>query len=251
MTTPRLSGFPISVVDIQSESLALLIGAVFTLTFLAAFAITCLMVFKRVFKRRPGPNGASSMWEFDLSGRLPVSKSSSDRIANVTAAALSRPELTPEKQERLDRMARTRLILVRVYRVVMIAVGLVGLAGAAFLFQGATPANMQALPASIILLLSLGSLLNGLIPRQSITGKVPRLDTGLLDRVHVQVTKPEPVTIQWTDFDLVRTAELFRQGWSAADVSRAVYPGYDGLGEFEKRAVQSTLENAVKRSKLR
>lgn len=241
---PWLANLPLAVVEIRGDPAWLwLIGAVFVFTIL----LVCLIAYLLLAKRKPGPQGAST-WEFNLGGRLPVSKATFDRISNATATAVSKPEVAPEKLARLDGLARTRGTFVKVYRGLMIAVGLVGLGVAVSLFRDATPGNMLGLPAAIVLLLSLGALLSGLIPSRSIVGVEP-IDSGLLDRIDVQVTRQQPLTVSLSAWDLQRVTESLRQGLSIADGARLVYPGYDRLDDFGKRALESALEQSVKKAR--
>ena len=107
----------------------------------------------------------------------------------------------------------------------MIAVGLAALTAAVLLLRSHTPANMNGLPGGIILLLSLGALLNGLIPGPSIKPVDPLNNDQrdqIKNKIKVQVTTAEPLTVAVTENQLRRGAEMIRQGVSPEDAARAV-----------------------------
>ena len=235
-----------AVVEIGPQLIWLVVGAVFVLTFL----VVCAVAFKLTVKKEPGPPGSSS-FRINLGGKLPVSSQAGfERLGEFTAAALSRPELTPEKRAGLERLGNVRDKLDRVRRGILTTVGLAGLAGAWLLYSQATPANMLLLPAGIVFLLSLGALISGMFPRRSIVAG-GEIDPALLDKIQVQVSRPETLTVQLTDEDLLQASDMLRQGWSWDDVSRAMHPGYDGLGDVEKQAVQAALQQAIRKAAAR
>ena len=133
----------------------------------------------------------------------------------------------------------------------MIAVGLVGLIGAALLLRSHTPANMNGLPGGIILLLSLGALLNGLIPGPSIKPVEP-LDKDLRDQIRnkikVQVTTAEPLTVALNENQLRRAAEMVRQGVSPEEAARAVAAAYDSLSEADQQAIAAAVAHYLRRN---
>jgi len=241
----RARGMPplLAVVDLGGDPRWLwVIAGAFVLTLLAVCGIAYLLLARRT-SHSPG----SSTWQLNALSRSPVSKGAVDLISQTVALGMSRPKLTPETRARVDALATSRGTFVTIYRVLMIAVGLVGLTAAAFLARSHTPANMNLLPGGILALLSLGALLNGLIPGPSIVGVEP-IDPDLLDKIQIKVTPGSPLTISLSESDVQQAAEALRQGLSIADAARAVYPGYDRLGELEQRALESALEHAVKAS---
>jgi hypothetical protein len=155
----------VAIVEIDSGPLVLIISCVFIVAFIVVCAIAYLLLAKG--------QSTESAWHLQFRGRVPVSKPTFERIATATAAAMRTPDVSATTRARLDALAGTRRTFVVVYRTVMIAVGLVGLTGAALLLRSHTPANMNGLPGGIILLLSLGALLNGLIPGPSIKPEEP------------------------------------------------------------------------------
>ena len=141
---------PVFLVDIGGDPILLLIAVVFVVTFLTVCAVAWVMLAKR------DTNGQSTTRKFQLRSHLPVSKPTFERIADGTAAALARPQITESTRARLNQLERARGVFVSVYRVLFIGVGLAGLIGGMLLLKSHTPANMFGLPGGIIVLLSLG-----------------------------------------------------------------------------------------------
>ena len=226
-----------------SDSVPILVGGVFVVTFVLVCAVAYV-----VLRRWSADSSRPSTWHFSLGKRLPVSKRTFDFVSRQAAAAISTPEVSPEIRGRLEGLARLRRTFVAVFRVIMIAVGLIGLAGAAALFQTHTPGNMHGLPAAIILLLALGALLSGLIPPPSVAPDMQPIDRRLLEKIKVRVTTSEPRSISLTAADLKRAAALVRQGRDISDAARAAYSDYDALDELEKRAMESMLARAIEKA---
>jgi hypothetical protein len=231
----------LAVVDLGGDPRWLgVIAGVFVLTFLAVCGIAYLLLARRT---RHSPGG--STWQFNMQGQVPVSKGAVDLISKAAAVGMSRPELTPGTRARLGAMAGSRGTFVTIYRVLMIAIGLIGLTAAGFLIRAHTPGNQYLLPGGILALLSLGALLNGLIPGPSIVPVEP-LEPDLFDNIKVEVTTGSPLTISLSELDIQQAAHALRQGLSITDAARAVHEGYDQLDEVEKRAFESALEQAVR-----
>ena len=229
-------------VDIGRDLAWLLIIAVFIVTFLVVCAIA-YVIFSSKHRAERGTHRIS------FSSRLPVSKSVFDSIVKTAAAAVSKPEIAPSTRTRLDELAASaRPRFERFYRVVMIAIGFVGLTAAIALFRAHTPANMYGLPAGIILLLSLGALLNGLVPGPSIVPDVEPIDPRLLDKIKVQIRRDEPLTVSLSESDVQRASNLLRQGVPIAAAARAIYAHYDELQQSEQRAFESALRQSVKQA---
>ena len=230
----------LAVVEIGSDptTLLLIVGV-----FLATFILVAVAAYWLVRQSHPGPQGTTT-WRLDVSQRLPVSRRTFDQLASVTDAALSRPQVTPETRRSLDRLAGARKTFVSFYRITMIAIGLFGVGVSVLWFREADSANMMGLPAAIVLLLSLGAILNGLIPSRTVDPIDP-IDPALLDKIDVQVST-RPLTVELDESDLRRAADMRRHGSSSDEVARAVYPGYDGADEFTRKAVRTMLEQALK-----
>lgn len=231
-----------SVVEIGDDPMLLLVAGVFILAFAAVCAVAYVLLAKR------HPTGGPTTWKVERQGRLPVSKETFNRIAEGTAAAVARPEMSDATRAQFDQLDRARGIFVSVYRIVFITVGLAGLVGGILLLRSHTPANMLGLPGGIVVLLSLGALLKGLVPGPSVTPMEP-LDRKYLDqlkeKIRVQVITPDPLTVRLGEPELRKASEMLRQGLPIADVVRAVYPAYEGLSDFEKRAIESAIREAT------
>jgi len=231
-----------AIVEIDGP-LFLIIGGVFIVVFVVVSALAYLLLAKG--------RSTQSGWHLNFRGRLPVSKPTFERMTAATAAARRVPDVSATTRARLDTLAGSRKTFVAVYRTVMIAVGLAGLMGAVFLLRSHTPGNMNGLPGGIILLLSLGALLNGLIPGPSIK-PVELLDKDLRDqirnKINVQVTTAEPLTLAVTENQLRRAAEMIRQGVSPEDAARAVAAANDSLSEADQQAIAAAVAHSLRRN---
>jgi hypothetical protein len=229
------------VVEIADDpTMPLLIGGIFIATLLAVGAIAWIVLAK-------ARSGEATTWKADLQGALPVSKRTFDRIAEATVASLERPQVSDATRAQLDRLARTRGLFASAYRMIMIGVGLAGLAGGILLLRSHTPANMNGLPGGIVVLLSLGALLKGLAPGPAVVPMEP-LDRASLDamteKIQVRVST-QPLTVRLSDSDLHDAGAMLRRGVPIAEAVRAVYPDYDALDEFNQRALESAIRQAA------
>jgi hypothetical protein len=234
-----------AVVEIADHPMLLLIGAVFIATFVAVCAVAYLIA-----KRRS--NTPAGTWEFQLHSRLPVSNRTFERLSRAAATATKRPDISPATRAQLDQLGQLRSGFVSFYRVVMIFGGLAGLTAGALLLRSHTPANMNGLPGGIFVLLSLGALLNGVMPGPSIKPSVgplePALREELKEKINVQVmTSPLRVTLSESDMQLA--IEMHRRGAPIADVAHAVHPGYKALSEVDRQSVESAIAHAVQQWK--
>ena len=229
------------VVEIGDDPM-LLIAGVFVVTFITVCAVAYLL-----FARRR-TDGRATTWNFELQGRFPVSKQTFDRIAHGTAAAMTRPQISDATRAQLDQLGRARGMFVSVYRAFFIFVGVAGVTAGIMILRSHTPANMLGLPGAIVVLFSLGALLEGITPRASVMPTEP------LDRVHldqlkqktkVQVFTSEPLTVRLSAAEIRAAGEMLRRGVPIADAVRAVYPGYEGLSESDKRALEFALRQAT------
>jgi hypothetical protein len=232
-----------AIVEIDNGPLLLIISSVF----IVAFVVVCAIAYLLLAKGQSTQSG----WHLQFRGRLPVSKPTFERITTATAAAMRAPDVSATTRSRFDALAGSRKTFVVVYRTVMIAVGLAGLTGAVLLLRSHTPGNMNGLPGGIILLLSLGALLNGLIPGPSIKPVEP-LDNDqrdqISDKIKVQVTTAEPLTVAVTENQLRRAAEMIRQGVSPEDAARAVAAANDSLSEADQQAIAAAVAHYLRRN---
>jgi hypothetical protein len=127
----------------------------------------------------------------------------------------------------------------------MMIVGVAGMIASAFLFRDATPGNMLGLPASIVLLLALGAFLSGLLPSRSIVGVEP-IDRALLDKLNFRVARSDPRVMSLSELDIERAADNLRAGASIEEAARQVYPEYEELDDFAKRALHSAVKDSVR-----
>jgi hypothetical protein len=235
----------LAVVEIADNPALLIVAGVFILTFLAV----CVLAVVVLTRRRS--DGKASTWNLQSQGELPVSKKTFDRISTATARAISPPGVTPEARARLNDLEKARGTFRSIYRGGMIGVGLVGLVGALLLFRSHTPANMHGLPAAIVLLLSLGALLNGLSPSSPVLRRVKPLDPSLLEQMRQKIkvdVRTEPLSVTLTEADLRRAAEMRASGRPLDEIARAVYRAYDQLSEFDKRAFEATLRRLLEQT---
>ena len=216
--------------------------------FIVTFVVVCAIAYVVLSSKRTGQQNDVSTLHLRFSSRLPISKGVFDLIGRTAAAAVSRPHVEPSTRIFLDRLAAKRFWFVRFYKAAMISIGLVGLTAAIALFRAHTPANMLGLPAAIILLLSLGAILSGLVPPSSVQPVVAPIDPRLLEKIKVHVSPDAPLTVSLSDSDVKRAADLLRQGLPVAVAARAIYADYDKLNEFEQRAFESALRRSVKRA---
>jgi hypothetical protein len=238
-------------------SVELVVAAVFVTTFAIVGAVAYLLLFRGTTTDRETTAGtadragrlpgAGSTWSFEINGRLPMSRETSDRIVDAVGDAFRPPELSARQLQNVEPLAVIRGVAVKVYRGFFITVGLIGLIAAAFLFRAHTPANMIGLPAGIVLLLSLGALLNGLVPSRSVTGWTESLDfRPLLKKIHVDVHHAEPLRLSLTEAQSQRAIDLIRQGLPLSEAARTVYPDFDRLDAFARQAIESALQELAK-----
>jgi hypothetical protein len=180
------------VVEMGDNPMLLLIAGVFVVTFVAV----CAVAFVVLAKRRT--DGLATTGKFELQSRLPISKQTFERIADGTAAAMARPQVSDATRAQFNQLERVRGMFVSVYRVLFISVGLAGLTAGILLLRSHTSGNMHGLPGAIIVLLSLGALLKGIVPGPSVA-PMELLDQVHLDqlkeKINVQVSTSEPVTV--------------------------------------------------------
>ena len=240
-----LPTFVLAVVELNDPML-LLVVAIFIVTFVSVCALAYVVLAKR---RR---DGDQTTLDLQLGARLPLTNENFARAAELTAAAVSVPEISPAARANLERLASVRGTFVSVYRTILIAVGLVGLVAGGLLLRSHTPANTNGLPGAIVLLLALGALLTGLVPGPTVRTVEP-LDPELLrqmrEKISVRVITAEPIAVKLGEADIRRVSEMLRRGSSTGDALRAVYPDFDTLGESEKRWLESTMSNYVRDAK--
>jgi hypothetical protein len=224
------------VVEIGNDPMLLLIAGVFVVTFITVCAAAYVLLAKR---RTDGP---ATTWKFELQSRLPVSKHTFERIA------MARPRVSEATRAQLNQLERARGVFVSVYRVLFISVGLAGLIAGILLLRSHTPANMLGLYGAIVVLFALGALLNGIVPGPSVVPMEPlsrvHLDQ-LKQKIKVQVFTSEPLTVTLSAAEIRAAREMLRRGVPIADAVGAVYPGYEGLVESDKRALECVLRQAT------
>ena len=231
-----------TVVEIGDNPMLLLIAGVFVVTFITVCAVAYVLLAKR---RTDGPG---STWKFDIQSRVPVSKHTFERIAHGAAAAAARPQISEATRAQLNQLDRARGVFVAVYRVLFIGVGLAGLTAGILLLRSHTSGNMHGLPGAIIVLLSLGALLKGIVPGPSVAPMEP-LDQvhleQLKEKINAQVLTSEPLTVRLSAPEIQAASEMLRRGVPISDVLRTVYRGYTDLSESDRRALEFALRQAT------
>jgi hypothetical protein len=230
---------PIAVVELASQG-RLIAAAVF----IGVFAFVCFVAWLLL---RTVTRGDAATWELNFTQQLPVSKPTFERIAHFSQRAVARPEVSSETCARLDNLQDVRNTLASGYRAAMVLIGLGGVAAAVALVRQSDSANMLGLPAGIILLLSLGALLSGLVPSRVVTPSKP-LDPALFKNVRVEVVQNQPLTISLGEPEMANALAMRRQGASLDAIARSVYPPYDGLSRVERAAVQQGLAESLRRA---
>jgi hypothetical protein len=230
----------VAVVEIGGDPVWLLVAGTFVVVMVAVCAAAWWLLSRTSIDR------GHAKLDVDIGTRLPVSKPVFDRLTSGVAAGIAKPVPTPERLAFTRGLEAARRPLLSFYRTTLCAVGLAGIAFALILFRDATPANMQALPAGIVLLLSLGALLEGLFPRRARSWGEP-IDPQLLEKIGVRVTSPASLTIALSEDDMRRAADMLRQGASLAEVAGAVCRGYDGLDSSAQAAIRDMLQRALDR----
>jgi hypothetical protein len=203
-------------------------------------------------RKKPAPQVESKKgpaigptWNFNFSGELPVSKATVDAVKKLTTVAISKPAVSPETKIVLKQLDVASDVLAAMNRALFILIGVVGLTVGLYWLPRASWDNGELLPVALVLFFSLGALLKGLPLGGS--RRATAIDPSLYDKIDVRVTT-EPLTVSLGEFEMQKAAEMLRNGRSADETARAVYSGYDGLGDFEKQAVASAIEQAVKRT---
>ena len=232
-------------VEITDNPVMLLVIGVFFLTFVAVCVIGLVML------SRGRREGSATTWRTDFSARVPVSPATFERLADETRTAVAIPEVAPEVRQTLNSLQSVRRGLATGYRAGLIIAGLAGLVGGILLVRSHTPANMQGLPGAIIILLSLGALLSGLVPSRTVDPGEP-LDAETLrrmrEKISVQVTAPTTTQIQLGASELKQVADMVRAGSAIPDAIRSVYPRFDDLSRAEQRWLESTVATIVQQS---
>ena len=232
-------------VEIADNPMMLLVIGVFLLTFVAVCVIGFVMF------SRGRREGTATTWRMDFGARVPVSPATFERLADETRAAVAIPEVAPETRATLNSLRSLRRGLVIGYRTGWIVLGLGGLVGGLLLLRSHTPANMQGLPGAIIILLSLGALLNGLVPSRTVDPGEPLPAETLRqmrEKIRVEVTSPAVTHVQLGETELKRIADMVRAGSPMSDALRAVYPSFDGLSKAEQQWLESTVATLTHKS---
>ena len=99
---------------------------------------------------------------------------------------------------------------------------------------------MILLPVGIIFLVSVGVLLNGIVPSR-IVDPIEPVDPTLFRNVQVHVGTPSS-SVQLDEATTRRAIELLEQGLSPESVAREVTPGYERLSDAEQQQVQGAIE---------
>jgi hypothetical protein len=233
------------------------IAVVFVATFVIVFAVAYRLFVDRkkpaAGEAGPAPHDVTQVpddattFEVSTSGTLPVSPGTVDLASRVVDAFVKRPPPFPEHAATMERIASFRGALFTGYRGVMILIGVLGSVAGAGLLLSHTPANQLGLPGGILLLLSLGALLNGLVPKRSLADTIGPLDfRPLLDKVQININQNQPLRVSMTEAQMTRAVEMIRDGLPISEAARTVYPEFDRLDTFSKAALESALQEMAK-----
>jgi hypothetical protein len=234
-------------IELGGGSVMLLVVAVFLVTFVVVFGVAYLLLFGKRKTTKTTPSGPAT-WSTEVSASLPVSPETVDLMTNAVAQVFEKPQLTPQQTAYVQQLSHVRGVFVKMYRGLLIGVGIAGLVASALLLLSHTPSNMLGLPGGIVLLLSLMALLSGLVPSQSITGMSTAVDfRPLLNKINVQVHRAEPLRVSMSEADMNRAVEMIKDGLPISDAARAVYPEFDRLDGFGRQALESALQELARR----
>lgn len=219
-----------AVVEIDGTT-GVVVIAVFVIVFLLVAALGWIIV-----RKAAGTTTSdTATWRFSTNVPLPVSPTTFDRVAEAARKTASRPSLTSEQRQFVDGLRGTRKSLARGYRLGLILAGLGGLVLSALIYRDASDEEMILLPVGILVLLSLGVLLSGLVPSRTVDPIEP-VDPELFRNVHVTVGT-EPLMVRLDDATTRKAIELLERDMRPEDVARQVTPGFERLDESTKQQV--------------
>ena len=225
-----------AVVEIEGTA-GLIVLAVFAIVF-GLVAFLAWMILRNVTASRFKDPATR---RFSTNVPLPLSKAAFDRVARAAPKAMSRPSLTTDQQQFLTGLATTRKKLASGVRLAFIIAGVAGLGLSIAIYRGYRDDEMILLPVGIIFLLSLGVLLNGIVPSR-VVDPIEPIDPESFRNVHMHVGTPS-LSVQLDEATTSKAIELLERGLSPERVAREVTTGYERLSEAEQRQVQWAIES--------
>lgn len=233
----RLMKLLTAVVEIEGTA-GLIALAVFAVVF-GLVAFLAWMIVRNATASRV--KDAATTWRFSTNVPLPLSKGAFDRVARAAPRAMSRPSLTTEQQQFVTGLAATRKKLARGVRLAFIVAGIGGIGLSIAIYRDYRDDEMILLPVGIIALLSLGAILNGIVPSR-VVDPIEPIDPELFRNVHVHVGTPS-LSVQLDEAATAKAIELLKRGLSPERVAREVTTGYERLSEAEQQQVQWAIES--------
>jgi hypothetical protein len=224
-----------AVVEIEGTA-GLIVLAVFAIVFGLVVFLAWMILRNVTASRFKDP----ATWRFSTNVPLPLSKAAFDRVARAAPKAMSRPSLTPGQQQFVTGLATTRKKLASGVRLAFIVAGIAGIGLSIAIYRDYRDDEMILLPVGIIFLLSLGALLNGIVPSR-VVDPIEPIDPESFRNVHVHVGTPS-LSVQLDEATTRKAIELLERGLSPESVARQVTTGYERLSEAEQQQVQWAIE---------
>lgn len=224
-----------AVVEIEGTA-GLIVLAMFAIVFALVAFLAWIVVRNVTASRTKDP---ATTWRVSTNVPLPLSKAAFDRVAQALPRAMSRPSLTSDQQQFVSGLAGTRKTLARGVRLAFIIAGLAGIGVSIAIYRDYRDDEMILLPVGIIVLLSLGAILNGLVPSR-VVDPIEPIDPEFFRNVHVHVGTPS-VSVQLDEATTRKAIELLARGLSPERVAREVTTGYERLSEAEQQQVQRAI----------
>lgn len=225
----------IAVVEIEGRT-----GVIVLFVLATVFVLIAILGWMIVRSATVSRSKDSSTSRFSTNIPLPVSPTTFAKLARVGTKAISRPSLTPEQQHFVRRLPSARKTLASGVRLGLIIAGLAGIGLALAIYRDYQDDEMILLPVGIIVLLSLGALMSGIVPSRTVDPIEP-IDPELLRNVHVNVDVPS-LTVQLDEATARQAMGLLEQGLSPESVARQVTVGYDRLSEAERDQVRAAID---------
>ena len=119
---------------------------------------------------------------------------------------------------------------------IFIISGIAGIGLSIAIYRGYRDDEMILLPVGIIFLLSLGVLLNGIIPSR-VVDPIEPMDPEFFRNVHFHAGTPS-LSVQLDEATTRKAVELLERGLSPESVAHEVTTGYERLSDAEQKQVQ-------------
>jgi hypothetical protein len=136
-------------------------------------------------------------------------------------------------------LTKTRKTIATAYRWGLIIAGIAGVGLSIAIYRDYRDDEMILLPVGIMLLVSLGILISGLIPSR-IVDPVEPIDAELLKKIHVDVAT-QPLTVRLDEPTMQTATAMLQSGKSPEEVARQIVPTYDRLDDAARQEVQRAI----------